>query len=201
MHRTIIALLLIISMRAGATHWLTYYIYLETEYVQGPWARTNLLARSDYKYLAPKVYEDLFGTMKEDLAEKFMDRLREEKPEVYDWDFQLSLHGDTVWLEYEAGIDHLETVMNEVTATMIMNSFDAVCFKDPDGAMTYALTDLTLPLFDLVSLSKKDAPENGKKRAMEHKASQSKNPLLIWLIVSVVLNLVLGLWIILRSER
>jgi hypothetical protein len=84
---------------------------------------------------------------------------------------------------------------------MIMNSFAAVCFKDPGGARTYTLTDLTLPLFDLVSLSKKDAPENGKKRAMEHKASQSKNPLLIWLIVSVVLNLVLGLWIILRSER
>ena len=214
MNRFIILLLFFFSIKAGATHWLTYYVYVETEYVQGPWARTNLLARSDYKYLAPKVYEDLFGTMKEELAEKFMARLREEKPAVYDWDFEISLQGDTVCLEIQGSIDQQETVVNEVTATMILNSFDAVCFKDPGGAATYSLTDITLPLFDLVSLKKEEPPvmedvmtqdepgnEMTQNDIQDDETSESKSPLLIWFILSVVLNLILVTWIIFRPGK
>ena len=209
MKELIILLTLFNSAEDASTHWFTYYIYIETEYVQGPWARTELLSHSGYRYLAPKVFEDLFGTMKEELAEKLLERLREEKPTLYDRVHKLTLHGDTVNLEIEGIVDRRETIMNEVTATMILNSFSAVRFRYANQEETMTLADLTLPLFDLVSLSEEDSndagmesgQDSGKVRIGEPVASDSRNPLSHWLIVSVLFNVILILFIVFRAKK
>jgi hypothetical protein len=201
MKKAIVLLVLFSSMEAGSTHWFTYYIFVETEYVQGPWSRTQLLSESGYRYLAPRVFEDLFGTMKEELAGKLLERLREEKPSVYDRNLVLSLRGDTVCLEINGNINRPETVMNEVTTTMILNSFSAVCFKYSDREVTWSLADLTLPYFDLVSAPKIVAGGSGKQLTADPATGDSRNPLAHWLILSVLLNLILILFIVFKAKK
>jgi hypothetical protein len=130
-----------------------------------------------------------------------MERLREEKPATYDWDFQLSLFGDTVYLDMDGRIEQQETVMNEVTATMILNSFSAVCFQYPGKEETWTLVDLTLPLFDLVSVSEKDADDAGNSLTQNPGRGELKRPLTIWLVLSGLLNFILIAYLIFRTKK
>lgn len=156
MKKILFLLLLFVSINATATHWLSYYVYSETQYLQGPWARTEVLSQSDYRYLAPHYYQDLFGTVEEDLVNKMISRLKELKPEVYHWDYHLSIHKDTVRLHISEQPQHFETIQNEITATLLLNDFDAITFDINDHKETLTLEDLTLPYFDLVSASKRN---------------------------------------------
>jgi len=62
-------LFLTIGQNSFASDWAWYYIYVQTEYIQGPWTRADVLNKSgSYKYLHPKQYEELFGSEKIDLA-------------------------------------------------------------------------------------------------------------------------------------
>ena len=108
--------LLVLCSGAGATHRLTYYVYYETSYAQGPWSRTGILDHSDYRYLKAEAYEDLFGTVREELVLKMLSRLKEKKPDLYSWDYELTLEGNVVTLTTTDNISNLETVKNEVTA-------------------------------------------------------------------------------------
>jgi len=71
--KRILALLfcLVISQCAFATEWFWYYVYVQTEYPQGPWTRTDILGKYDsYEYLHPLQFNGLFGTSdsREDIA-------------------------------------------------------------------------------------------------------------------------------------
>jgi hypothetical protein len=199
---------LMLSMEAGATHWLTYYVYLETEYLQGPWNRAGLLSKSGYRYLSPKQFEDLFGTESCDLAEKMLSRLSEENPDDYNWEYMLSCQADTVILEPLGEVQNRITVINEVTATMVLNSFKAVCFRFGDHTVTCSLKDLTLPYLDLVApvnTAQKDERGTCDSGAEDTAAQEVNDPArgnrwLTWLILSLVLNLALSVYLIIKSR-
>ena len=91
-------LLFFISLNIRATHTLTYYVYVETEYTQGPWTRANLIDAWQYRYLAAEVHEDLFGSEATDLVNKLLSRLKEKKPEIYNWSYELTIQGDSVFI-------------------------------------------------------------------------------------------------------
>ena len=214
--KTILCILFLFQvLQAGATHWLTYYVYYETEYTQGPWSGSALLYRSDYRYLAPREYTDLFGTEPTDLVEKMLQRLGEIHPEAYTWSYELELHGDTVVFNTLRLPSAWERVRNEVTATLTLNGFKAVAFQLTDTTMTATLADLTLPYFDLVepqritSVTRKDAlapeaPAQGTSPADELQVKEgdgSHGPMPAWLVLSLLLNLILGVALFLTKRK
>lgn len=216
MMRRIFTILLFIPMlEVGATHWLTYFVYSESEYAQGPWSRTRILDQSDYRYLAPREYTDLFGTEPIDLVQKMMQRLGEIHPGNYDWTYELGVKEDTVELKTDVFPEAWGSVKNEVTATMILNGFRAVRFTTPDTTIISALGDLTMPYFDLVppDRNRKGPRVEAKSRepAVPVEASPDKvemnegaatrNPLTAWLVLSIMLNLILGFFLILKFRK
>ncbi|MDA9908849.1 hypothetical protein N9C86_02760 [Schleiferiaceae bacterium] len=196
-------LTLVISLSASATHWLTYYVYYETEYIQGPWTRTDILERSKYKYLASEAFEDLFGSEDADLVNKILSRLKEKKPNTYNWTYELTFQDDTVILTPKGQIKELETVKNEITATLTFNNFKAVTFRFADNQETLTIEDLTIPYFDLVSGQQqkiepaeeqetiKDIVDTQKHDYIQTNKTLDKEGdwLTIWLIISGILNI------------
>ncbi|MFT5253353.1 MAG: hypothetical protein ACI87N_002386 [Flavobacteriales bacterium] len=205
---------LAICLSANATQWLTYYVYFETEYIQGTWTRADILAKSDYKYLAPEAFEDLLGSEDGDLINKLFSRLKEKKPNTYNWRYDLTIQNDTVILTPKGKIEQWATVKNEITATLILNNFKAVTFDFEDTHKTLTITDLTLPYFDLIETKNKDIkivePITTDKTVAEKltETTQTKevpakedNSLTILLIISVILNLgLIGLLIFKRNK-
>jgi len=200
MKKTFTILALILALNANATNWLTYYVYHETEYIQGPWSRIDILEKSDYKYLSPQAYEDLLGSERIDLVNKIFFHLKEQKPEVYTWDYELSLYGDTVIFSTEEVIEHIEIIKNELTASLTLNGFEAVVFQIGNKKETMTIFDLTLPYFDLVN-SKNSELLTVQKKTVEVKSEilndNQENPLTIWLIIlSITIIGLLGFIII-----
>ncbi|MBC9813057.1 hypothetical protein H9Y05_11310 [Crocinitomicaceae bacterium CZZ-1] len=187
---------------ATATHELTYYVYSETEYIQGPWLRTDALEASGFKFLSATSYEDLFGSGDDALAGKLLSRLKEKKPDLYEWNYTLSFQGDTVIITPQKTIQSFETVMNEITATLTLNRFKAVTFQINGQQKTYTLTDLTLPYFDLVS----GQPETSGEPEIVS-AEQTQDPVKpqrnqrTWLIISGVLNVIFLGVLIMRKKN
>tara|TARA_R110002050_G_scaffold194902_3_gene329739 strand:- start:10804 stop:11451 length:648 start_codon:yes stop_codon:yes gene_type:complete len=205
-------LILIISLSANATEWATYYVYFETEYIQGPWTRTDILEKSEYKYLAPKSFEDLFGSEDVDLINTMISRLKKNNPKVYDWTYDLTVQNDTVILTPKGQITQIETVKNEVTATLTLNNFKAVKFNFENGQETLTLNDLTLPFFDLVEVKKEIIPEvipitkPDNLNSIENiqtsdKPTKENNSLTIWLVISCILNAGLLVLFILKRKN
>ena len=190
-------LTLMLALNASATHWLTYYVYHETEYVQGPWLRTNILNESDYKYLNVEMHEGLFGTVDSDLIDMLFSKLKEKKPEVYNWKYDLSFQGDTVVFTSKGTIQNLETIKNELTATLSFNNFRAVKFNLNGKTETLTLADLTIPYFDLivnqpepvVVLDTTTIEEQIVPIDTVANTKPKRNPYKIWLIISIILNL------------
>lgn len=188
---------LIVSLSTSATHTLSYYVYFETEYVQGPWIRVNILDGSDYRYLQAEMYEDLFGTVNADLVSKIFSRLKDRKPDMYNWKYDLSFQGDTVVISSKKRIENLETIRNEITASMLFNNFKAVTFNLDGKSETFNLSNLTLPYFDLVSNNAKEIVAVEKPIVVEQvlpieqeePIQKKRNPYKIWLIISIVLNI------------
>lgn len=186
-----ILLAFIMGRHVHATHTLTYYVYVETEYTQGPWTRANLLEGSQYRYLAAEVHEDLFGSEPTDLVNKLLSRLKEKKPEIYNWSYELIIQGDTVLITPKDQIKNIETVKNEITATLLFNSFKAVMIKINEQTQVLTLNDLSVPYFDLVT--KQTQPLIITDTLTLTKSGEN---LAIWLVVSLILNTVLvALWI------
>ncbi|MGW8315976.1 MAG: hypothetical protein ACWGNV_10275 [Bacteroidales bacterium] len=208
-------LLLLQVLEAGATHWLTYYVYVETEYAQGPWSRTRILGQSDYRYLAAREYTDLFGTEPVDLVQKMLQRLGENRPGDYHWKYELELKEDTVQFITDRLPEAWGSVRNELTATMILNGFRAVEFTTPDTTIVGTLGDLTLPYFDLVPPKRNRAgPEAGMGHGepaspvvvspdtvQNKEEAAARNPLAAWLVFSILLNLILGISLILKFRK
>lgn len=151
-------LFLLIGFFAGAAHWMTYYVYHETHYEQGPWVRQNLLQESGFKYLLAESHKDLFGTEDEQMIKKMMSRLQDKKPEIYHWNYELEIKKDSVIIIPDGNIEASETIKNEITATMAMNGFEPVIFKSADQQELWTMQDLSLPLLDLITVPKKEDP-------------------------------------------
>jgi hypothetical protein len=189
-------LTLTISLNSFATEWLTYYVYFETEYPQGTWTRTNILEQSNYKYLTVEAYKDLFGSRNEQLVDKFLSRLKTKKPDLYQRKYDLTFQGDTVVITTKENPKNIETIKNEIIATLIFNNFKAVQFNFGGKSETLTNNDLTVPYFDLVS---KQTSQTTNTTKMEESSEQNesieptetKNPLTTWLIVSIIFNLAL----------
>lgn len=189
-----------------ATEWCTYYVYYEAEYLQGTWTRAGLVEGSDYKYLAVQVFEDLFGSDDEQMARKFLSRLQEKNPELYNWQYELAVAGDTVIISSDITPGHEETIKNEITATFTFNNFQAVTFNFAGRSETRTNQDLTIPYFDLVS-NKSDSTSRAAvvrqeiARPPTETAEHKQRPVMGWLIASGVLNLALLAVLLIRRRN
>lgn len=136
-----------------ATEWAVYYIYVQTEYTQGPWIRTKILDKSGgYKYLYPKRHEELFGSEAIELANAIYSHLKKETehPELYKFQCSLSLLADTVVIQTEEVLPDLNAIKNELTASFTLNSFAAVKIIQHNKKIVYQLKDISIPYMDLV---------------------------------------------------
>lgn len=188
-------LFLIFSIKSQAAHWFTYYIYFETEYIQGPWSKTHLLNQSNYKYLTVEKHNQLLGTEDEDLVETLISTLREIKPDLYNWEYDLKINKNTVEITASQIVENIETVKNELIATILFNNFETLKFNYNGKSEILTLNDLTLPYFDLVNV------QNNEKKSVEEKnnlkenveveieKNANTNSLIYWLIASILLNL------------
>ncbi len=130
------------------------------------------------------------------MVNTMISHLRENKPDLYKWDYTAKVIGDTVVLSIEEDIDQIETVKNEITSTLTLNSFSAVCFQLPGSIETLTLNDINIPLLDLVSKE----PATAEQEIIESESYQQltdvekptgQSSFSIWLIVSVGLNILL----------
>ncbi len=210
-----------LCMSASATHWLTYYVYHEMFYEQGPWSRTDILESSEYKYLTAEAYNDLFGTVTVQLVDKMLSRLKDKKPAVYDWPYELGFQGDTVTLSINGPVAMWETIQHEVTATLTLNGFSAVTFKHAYRQETWTIADLTLPYLDLVN----GPPSRGEPTAEQEQVEpvqadsintqdpmdadpingtpdEGRDPLKVWLLLSGLANVgLIGLLVMKRKKH
>lgn len=200
-------LALTISLSSFATEWLTYYVYFETEYPQGAWTRTDILEQSNYQYLTVEAYEDLFGSGDALLVDKFLSRLKNKKPDLYTWTYELTFQGDTVVITTKEQIKNVETIKNEITATLTFNNFKAVTFNFGGSSETLTNNDLTVPYFDLVFKQTTPATHTIKiqqpiAQKQTAEPTGTKNPLTAWLIISIIFNLgLVGLLIIKKLKK
>jgi hypothetical protein len=205
-----ILLFLTIGQNCFATDWAWYYIYVQTDYMQGPWTRTDVLNKSgSYKYLHPKQYEELFGSERIDLVNAIFSHLRKEteNPKLYKFKYSLSLLSDTVVIQTKEAIVDLNAIKNELTASFTLNNFIAVKIIQPDKTTLYQLKDISIPYMDLVfpadSILKTNTETLVKTESTKNdtltsdpmmKTSTSKkteNKIQIWLIISIIINLML----------
>jgi hypothetical protein len=199
-------LTMISSVPSFATEWLTYYVYFETEYLQGPWIRLNMVEPSNYQYLSVEVYEDLFGSEDEQLVQKMISRLRDKKSDLYTWAYDLSFQGDTVVITTQEQLNNLATIKNEITATLTFNHFKAVTFNLGTQSETLTHHDLTLPYFDLVfnttaPLNNGEISEASIEQHSTIKTAVTNNPWSIWLILSLLINFGLIAWLTLLKTN
>ena len=196
-----------ISLNSFGTEWLTYFVYYETEYVQGTWTRTNIFEQSNYKYLTVEAYEDLFGSGDNQFVKKLLTRLKTKKPELYKWNYDMSFKGDTVIISTNEKPENLGTIKNEITATLTFNNFKAVTFNFGNNSETLTKNDLTIPYFDLVSNESTYQSIDTTKIKEQSRQNQivkqivKRNPLKTWLIISIIFNFgIVGLFILKRFK-
>ncbi|HUM45332.1 MAG TPA: hypothetical protein PLD84_00295, partial [Chitinophagales bacterium] len=203
----ILVFIFLAAQNCLATEWLLYYVYVQTDYVQGPWKRTNILDKSgSYLYLHPEQFEELFGTEKTDLAIAILNHLKKASPERYTFNPVLSLSEDTVVIQTTEAIADFDAVKNELTASFTLNNFPAVKIIRGNHAALYQLEDISIPYMDLVfpqdssvqaettAIQKPDSadmqpstPKSTKTISGDH----SMNPSPIWLIISTFINIIL----------
>lgn len=146
------ALLTLFSYHCFATETFQYYIYVQTTYSQGFWARANLLKGVDQFYLANKQYEDLFRLTGdgEDVAKAIVQHLKEEKPMRYNFSFTIKIEDNVVVFSTKSQISDFDAVKNELTVSFILNNFRAVKIVQGKNSKIYYLKDVSIPYMDLV---------------------------------------------------
>lgn len=182
-------------IKAQAAHWFTFYVYYETEYVQGPWSKAYILDGSNYKYLTVEKHEKLLGTVDEDLVDTLISTLREIKPDLYNWEYDLKIDQNVVEITAIGFIENQQTIKNELIATILLNNFETLKLNYNGKSENLTLNDITLPYFDLVSHQMNEetpvetinSEENPDVQNIAND-SDTKNNLIYWLIASVLLN-------------
>ena len=158
-------LFLVILLNARATESCSYYIYVQMEYTQGSWIRADQLLKSNYRYLHPKLFEELFGSEDMDFVQAVFRHLRLENAHRYGFKSDLSLSRDTVVIQTAAEIPEFEAVKNELVASYLLNGFAALKWMRKDQIAIYGLKDISVPYMDLVMPRQKDSPD---KRSPNH---------------------------------
>jgi hypothetical protein len=201
-----------IGQKSFATEWLTYYIYIQKDYLQGPWTRAELLGKSNYEYLHPKQFEELFGSESISLANAILDHLRAETPERYAFRSTLALSADTVVIQTPDDIEGFDAVKNELAASFILNHFSAVKIIRRGKAALYGLKDITVPYMDLVLPGETAIPPRQKPDSIQagiqapakpvQAIPQEKtgNKIAPWLILSLLVNLVVAILLLRRKK-
>lgn len=140
-----------LSQQIYATHLLNLYVYTETEYIQGPWSGSILLDElGDYRFLQAVAFDDYFGTVRLEIVEALIDKLRELKPENYTWDGTFELSGNTVIIHPEIGFIESETIINELTATYTNNGFNSVRIDFNGKSRVFTKNDISIPYLGLI---------------------------------------------------
>jgi hypothetical protein len=195
-----------------ATDWSWFYVYVQTSYPQGPWSRTNVLNEYGYyKYLQPKLHEELFGSEPISLAQAIFNNLKTESESktLYKQSFLLSVVTDTVFIECKNKIVKFDSIKNEILASFLLNSFKAVKVIQPDSSNIYVLKDISIPYMDLVYLPNKTLRDstNSKDRTNNiitkdlSVANTEENKISIWLIISLIANFVLLVMLFVRKKK
>lgn len=211
----IIFFLTTIGQTAFATDWFWYYIYVQTEYIQGPWTRTNILDKSgSYTYLQPKQFEELFSISGDgqDIAEAIFTHLKKETPSRYKFSYILSISKDTVIIKTKDTIADFDAVKNELTASFTLNNFHAVKIIQRNKTNLFVIEDITVPYMDLVfpvsATTKANQPLDSLQKdtlISTHKSEtktqeEPRNKVSVWLIISLIINLVLT-FVLLRQKK
>ena len=154
-----------------------------------------------------------------DVANAILSHLKEETPKRYNFKCTLSLSGDTAVIQTKDAIKDFDAVMNELTASYTLNSFAAVRIIQHNKSSLFRLGDISVPYMDLVfhpkevirtdppvhSVQEKIHEETRDSTALpiETKAltvEQPENKMSVWLIISIMVNLVL-LVLIVRQRK
>ena len=206
-------ILLTATLSADATHLLVYYTYHYSGYVQGPWVRQSLLVHGD-AYLHAERHEEYYGTDHESFALALFEHLKTHNRDLYNQEYNFGLSGDTVLISASTG-EILHEEKNEITATFLMNNYDAVRFTDGSSMDTWTMADITLPFMDLFTDEAQDMEAEDKiiwedpeadvikeDDAEEEEQAEDKplrlNPILL---LSLALNGILIGALLLRSKK
>lgn len=147
----LVVVLLAATVPCRATHSLQYFVYMEDEYVQGPWDYAEQLQPYTLRFLRPVMFVETFGTELLDVPLSIMNHLAENRPDHYKWKWTLRIAGDTIVVETRDKIPDFHIVRNEVALSMIAQGlFNYVRFRSPGQAITVGKKDVDIPYFDLV---------------------------------------------------
>lgn len=166
--------LLVIAFSLKATQNLTYFVYVESQFLQGYWKDGGEVSKSGNKFLYPYRYTDLFGTVKKDFYNKLLERLNEH----HDFYTAVSLDSNTLkrvgYREFYDTLNfavqpeltdaQIKTVKNELIATVLSaGESQAIRLKfykngEPQKSSIYDYSDLDYPVFDLVRMKKGRPP-------------------------------------------
>lgn len=165
---SLIIFLFFLAFSLKATHHMTYFVYVETQFAQGYWKDAGQVYEGGDKYLYPHRYTDLFGTVKVDFYNKILERLGEH----HDFYSAVGLDSnrlkrvgyrefyDTLNFAVQPGLTsaQIKTVKNELTTTVLnAGECEAIRLKfyrngQPEESRIYDYSDVDYPVFDLVNL-------------------------------------------------
>ena len=170
----LIFILSVFALNLKATHHMTYFVYVETQFVQGYWKDAANVYESGDKFLYPYSYTDLFGTVKKDFYNKLLERLGEHH-EFYS---AVSLDSNKLkregYREYydtlnfavqpELTAPQIRTIKNELITTVLSaGECQAIRLNfysngQAEKSSVFDYSDVDYPVFDLVSLEKGRPP-------------------------------------------
>lgn len=205
-----ILFLLFFTFNANATHWLTYYVYHETEYDQGPWIGVTIIENTNYKYLVPVAYSDMFGSENIEIAKKIVFRLKEKKPEIYNFEYEIAEKENEIILTINEEIKENQIVKNEIITSLINNGFTKVIFRFLKKEEVCTIKNVTLPYFKL-QYNKNKASNSSKTSSYINKNKKTlktnKNNLKkedtnrFWFVLSLLFNVLLILLIFVKKRK
>ena len=146
----ILLFLLFVPVVGSATQDNYLFVWHEDDYIQGSWKRARIIEGRPPRYLRPVLYVEMMGTVQLDIPLTILERLAAKRPDAYRWKREIEIKGDTVVITSSQAIPGLESIRNEVTLSMVMQSgFNHVTFVQPEGRSTYSLADINIPWFDI----------------------------------------------------
>lgn len=187
-----VILLISLVQSAFCTHYFDYYVYVEDYYTQGRWKSAGLTDSSGGKYLIPKHYNDLFGTIDIDVYSAILKRLTQEKPNLYVGTSLITKYNEREnWETLSVRIgakteEEFETIKNGVVFSFSdygHNEYTSFQFADPNlqqkfGGKVFSRRDVTIPVFSLTTpLQKQPDIENLVPETLKSKPTQGESPL------------------------
>lgn len=208
--KTFILFLLFFAFNANATHWLTYYVYHETEYDQGPWIGVAIIENTNYKYLVPVAYSEMFGSENIEIAKKIVFRLKEKKPEIYNFEYEIAEKENEITLTIKEEIKENQIVKNEIITSLINNGFTKVIFRFLNKEEVCTIKNVTLPYFKLQynknkasnSIKTLFSINKNKKTLKTNKNNLRKEDTnRFWFVLSLLFNILLILLIFVKKRK